>query len=104
MTDRPKARPGLRQRWLARLSLAAAAAAVVLLLVFGGLKSVTAVLLGAVGLGLIVAAAWWFVAHRGFPRWLAGVVLVAAPAGIIAVYVIANLILDVLVSLALGVV
>jgi diacylglycerol kinase family enzyme len=104
MTDRPKARPGLRQRWLARLSLAAAAAAVVLLLVFGGLKSVTAVLLGAAGLGLIVAAAWWFVAHRGFLRWLAGVVLVAAPAGIMAVYVIANLILDVLVSLALAVV
>jgi diacylglycerol kinase family enzyme len=104
VTDRPTARPGLRQRWLARFSLAAAAAAVVLLLVFGGLKSVTAVLLGALGLGLILAAAWWFVAHRGFLRWLAAVVLVAAPAGLIAVYVIANLILDVLVSLALAVV
>ncbi len=39
MTHRPPARPGWRQRWLARLSLAAAAAAVVLLLLFGGLKT-----------------------------------------------------------------
>ena len=104
MTDRPPARPGWRQRWLARLSLAAAAAAVVLLLLFGGLKSITAVLLGAAGLALILAAAWWFLAHRGVLRWLAGLVLVAAPAGIIAVYVIAGLSWDVAAALALGVV
>jgi diacylglycerol kinase family enzyme len=104
VTHRSPARPGLRQRWLARLSLAAAIAAVVLLLVYGGLKSVTAVLLGAVGLGLIIAALWWFLAHRGMLRWLAGIVLVAAPAGILAVYVIAGLVLDVLVTLALAVI
>ncbi|MGH3407671.1 MAG: hypothetical protein ACRDRJ_35000, partial [Streptosporangiaceae bacterium] len=104
MTDRTPARPGWRQRWLARLSLAAAAAAVILLLLFGGLKSITAVLLGAAGLALIFAAAWWFLAHRGVLRWLAGVVLVAAPAGIIAVYVIAGLSWDVAAALALGVV
>lgn len=104
MTDRPPARPGWRQRWLARLSLAAAAAAVVLLLLFGGLKSITAVLLGAAGLALILAAAWWFLAHRGVLRWLAALVLVAAPAGIIAVYVIAGLTWDVAAALGLGVV
>ena len=104
MTDRTPARPGWRQRWLARLSLAAAAAAVVLLLLFGGLKSITAVLLGALGLALILAAAWWFLAHRGVLRWLAAVVLVAAPAGIITVYVIAGLSWDVAAALALGVV
>jgi diacylglycerol kinase family enzyme len=104
VTDRPPARPGWRQRWLARLSLAAAAAAVVLLLLFGGLKSITAVLLGAAGLALILAAAWWFLAHRGVLRWLAGIVLVAAPAGVIAVYVIAGLSWDVAAALALGVV
>jgi diacylglycerol kinase family enzyme len=104
VSHRSPARPGLRQRWLARLSLAAAIAAVVLLLVYGGLKSVTAVLLGAVGLGLIIAALWWFLAHRGMLRWLAGIVLVAAPAGILAVYVIAGLVLDVLVTLALAVI
>jgi diacylglycerol kinase family enzyme len=77
---------------------------VVLLLLFGGLKSITAVLLGAAGLALILAAAWWFLAHRGVLRWLAGLVLVAAPAGIIAVYVIAGLSWDVAAALALGVV
>ncbi len=104
MTDRPPAGVGWRQRWLARLSLAAAAAAMVLLLVFGGLKSITAVLLGALGLAVILAAAWWFLAHRGMLRWLAAIVLVAAPAGIIAVYVIAGLSWDVGAALALGVV
>ncbi len=76
----------------------------VLLLLFGGLKSITAVLLGAAGLALILAAAWWFLAHRGVLRWLAGIVLVAAPAGVIAVYVIAGLSWDVAAALALGVV
>jgi diacylglycerol kinase family enzyme len=102
VNDRSPPRPGWRQRWLARLSLAAAVAAVVLLLLYGGLVSVTALLLGAAGLALTIAAAWWFLAHRGILRWLACVVLVAAPAGIIAVYVIAGLLWDVAVGLALG--
>ena len=104
MTDRPPPRPGWRQRWLARLSLAAAAGGVVLILVYGGLISVTALLIGAAGLALTIAAAWWFVAHRGILRWLAGVVMLAAPAGVITAYVIAGPLWDVAVSAALGVV
>ena len=53
----------------------------VLLLLFGGLKSITAVLLGAAGLALILAAAWWFLAHRGVLRWLAVVLVAAARPG-----------------------
>jgi diacylglycerol kinase family enzyme len=104
VTHRSTARAGWRQRWLARLSLAAAVAAVVLLLLYGGLRSITALLLGAAGLVLIVAAAWWFLVHRGLLRWLACLIMVAAPAGVIAAYVIAGLLWDIAVSAALAVV
>ncbi len=88
------------QRWLARLAFAAAIAAVVVLLLFGGLKSITALLLGFLGLALSCAAAWWFLANRGILRWLAFAVLVAAPVFMIVVYIVAGLLWDV----ALGVV
>ena len=44
------------QRWLARLAFVAAIAAVVVLLLFGGLRSITALLLGFVGLAVTCAA------------------------------------------------
>jgi hypothetical protein len=90
-THRASARVSRGQRWLARLAFAAAAAAVVVILLSGALKSVTALLLGFAGLGIICAAAWWFLAHRGVVRWLAGVVLTAAPVAVIVVYVAAGL-------------
>ena len=85
MTDRHEATLAMRRRWLARLSLSAGLAAIVVLLVYGGLKSITALLLGAAGVALVCAAAGWFLVHRGLRRWLASVVLVAAPAGVLAV-------------------
>ena len=91
------------QRWLARLAFAAALAAAVVLLLSGALKSVTALLLGFAGLAIICAAAWWFLANRGIVRWLACAVLVAAPAGVIAVYVAAGLLWEVALSVVLAV-
>src|SRR6266536_5633359 len=79
------------QRWLARLALAAAAAAVVVLLLAGALASIIALVLGFAGLAVGCAAAWWFLANRGVLRWLALVVLVAAPVLVIVVYVVAGL-------------
>jgi hypothetical protein len=40
------------------------------LLLAGGLKSVTALLVGFAGLAIVCAAAWWFLTHRGIGRWL----------------------------------
>ncbi len=90
------------QRWLARLAFAAALAAVLVLLLAGGLKSLTALLLGFAGLAIICAAAWWFLAHRGLGRWLAGVLLVAAPVALIVVYIAAGLLWEIALSALLA--
>ena len=90
------------QRWLARLAFAAAVSAVLVLLLSGALKSVTALLLGFAGLAIACAAAWWFLANRGVLRWLAFAVLVAAPVFVIVVYVIAGLLWEVTLAVALA--
>ena len=91
------------QRWLARLAVAAGLAAAVVLLLAGGLKSVTALLLGVAGLAIVCAAAWWFLAHRGVGRWLAAALLVAAPVAVIVVYVAAGLLWEIALSVVLAV-
>ena len=92
------------QRWLARLAFAAAAASVVVLVLAGALRSVTALLLGLAGLAIACAAGWWFLANRGIRRWLALAVLVAAPVFVIVVYVVAGLLWEVALSVALAVI
>jgi diacylglycerol kinase family enzyme len=92
------------QRWLARLAFAAALAAAVVLLVAGGLKSVTALLVGFAGLAIVCAAAWWFLAHRGLGRWLAAALLVAAPVAVIVVYIATGLLWEIAVSVVLAIV
>jgi len=92
---------GRGRRWLARLAFAAVAAAVLVLLLSGALTSITALLLGTAGVAVACAAAWWFVAHRGILRWLAALVLLASPAFVIAKYVIAGLLWEVMLSVAL---
>jgi diacylglycerol kinase family enzyme len=91
-----------RQRWLARLALVAAIAAVVVLLLFGDLKSITALLLGFVGLAVTCAAGWWFLAKRGILRWLAFALLVAAPVFLIVVYVAVGLLWEIALSIVLA--
>ena len=91
-----------RQRWLARLAFVVALAAVVVLLLAGGLKSVTALVLGFAGLAVICAAAWWFLAHRGLGRWLAAALLIAVPLAVIVVYIVAGLLWEIAVSVALA--
>jgi diacylglycerol kinase family enzyme len=91
------------QRWLARLAFAAALAAAVVLLLAGGLKGLTALLLGIAGLAVVCAAAWWFLAHRGIGRWLAAALLVAAPVAVIVAYVAAGLLWEIALSVGLAV-
>jgi diacylglycerol kinase family enzyme len=95
-------RPARGRRWLARLAFAAAAAAVVVLLLFGGLKGIAALLLGSLGLAVGCAAAWFFLAYRGVVRWLALVVVVAAPVFVIVVYAVAGLLWEVALSVVLA--
>ena len=102
VTDDQQKRPTRGQRWLARLAFAAAIAAVVVLVLFGGLKSIAALLLGFAGLAIACAAAWWFLAHRGIVRWLAAAVLVAAPVFVIVVYAVAGLLWEVALSAVLA--
>ncbi|HEU5416815.1 MAG TPA: diacylglycerol kinase family protein [Streptosporangiaceae bacterium] len=82
-------------RWLARLAFAALLGAIAVLVAAGALLSLTALALGAAGVALFCAAGWWFLAHRGLVRWLAVIVLVAAPAGVIAAYVWKNLLWEI---------
>ncbi len=98
----PPEGPSRRQRWLARLAFASAIAAVVVLLLFGGLRSIAALLLGLLGLAIAFAAAWWFLANRGIVRWLALVVLVAAPVFVVVVYIVAGLLWEVALSVVLA--
>ena len=100
----PVPRAGRKQRWLARLAIAAVAAIPVALLLGGGLRSLTALLIGIAGLIVVVAAAWWFLINRYLLRWLAFGLLVAAPAAIITGYVLAGLLWDVALSAGLGLV
>jgi diacylglycerol kinase family enzyme len=73
-------------RWLARLAFAAAAAAVGVLLAFTGRGGVLALTAGIGGLAASLAGTWWLVAHRGPARWFGGVLAVAAPIAMVAVY------------------
>jgi diacylglycerol kinase family enzyme len=101
-THRASAQVSRGQRWLARLAFAAALAAMLVVLLSGALRSVTALLVGFAGLAIICAAAWWFLAHRGIVRWLAGVVLAAAPVAVIVVYVAAGLLWEIALSAVLA--
>ncbi|WP_328742503.1 diacylglycerol kinase family protein [Streptomyces caniferus] len=89
------------QRRSALLAVAAAAAAALVLLVFAGLRSVLLLGVGAAGLAVTAAGAWWALTRRGLLRILAGTLAAAAPAAVLLLYVWAGLLWVVLVSLGL---
>jgi diacylglycerol kinase family enzyme len=81
------------QRWLARLALVTAAAATVLVLAVAGVRgSISLILVGSIGMAVALAAAWWFLTHRGVLRWLAGVVVVLAPLTVAVLFAVARLV------------
>jgi diacylglycerol kinase family enzyme len=85
------ARPA--QRWMARLALITAAAATVLVLAGAGVRgSIGLLLVGVAGMAVGLAAAWWFLTHRGVLRWLAGIVLIVAPLTVIVLFAVARLV------------
>ncbi|WP_328467704.1 diacylglycerol kinase family protein [Actinoplanes sp. NBC_00393] len=88
LVDTPSSRP-----WLARLSFVTAAAAVLLVLIGAGVRgSIGLLLVGGIGSAAGLAAAWWFLTHRGVLRWLAGAIVVLAPLVVAVLFARANLI------------
>ena len=84
-------RPG--QRWLARLAFLAAAAATVLVLAEAGVRgSLGLLLVGAGGMAVALAGAWWFLTHSGPVRWLAGALLILAPVIVAVLFARARLV------------
>ncbi|MFJ3922271.1 diacylglycerol/lipid kinase family protein [Streptomyces sp. NPDC090022] len=75
----------------ARLALLSGAAALIVMLVFAGYRSILLVLVGAAGVVLTVVAGWLVLAHRGPVRWVALLLVVAAPVAVIVWYVHAGL-------------
>ncbi|MFJ8942258.1 diacylglycerol/lipid kinase family protein [Streptomyces sp. NPDC102395] len=97
----PGSRSTLAPRWAARVAVAAGIGAITVLLLFAGLHSLLLVLVGAAGLAVTAAGAWWALVHTGLVRVLAVVLAFAAPAAVIVLYVASGLLWVVLVSLAL---
>ena len=91
-----------RSRWLARLALVLAAMAAVVPLAAAGLRgSLGLALVGVVAVAVALAAAWWFLTHRGLARTIAAVVVVVAPVVLIVILVRAGLLWVVIVTAAL---
>ena len=89
------------RRWLARASFALTLAAVALLIAVAGWRSVTLVIFAAAGGCAIVAGGYWFLANRGVRRWLAAVLVIAAPVVILVTFGLHHLLWVAIVAVAL---
>jgi hypothetical protein len=74
------------RRWLARASFAFMLAAVVLVVAVAGRHSLTLTALTVLGACAVLAGGYWFLANRGLLRWLALVLVVAAPVVIVVAF------------------
>ena len=79
------------RRWLARAAFALVLAAVVLVLAVAGWRSLAMVGLTAVGVCAMLAGGYWFLAHRGVIRWLALILVIAAPVLILVTFALHSL-------------
>jgi diacylglycerol kinase family enzyme len=89
------------KRWLARASFALMLAAVVLVLAVAGWHSLALVGFAAIGVCAVLAGGYWFLANRGVLRWLALVLVIAAPVVILVAFVAASLLWVAVVAVAL---
>jgi diacylglycerol kinase family enzyme len=89
------------ERWLARLSFVLAGLAIVILLVVAGLRSLVMAGIGVGAAAVSLAAAYWFLSHRGVLRWLSLAVFALAPVAVIVVYAFAALLWVAILSAAL---
>jgi diacylglycerol kinase family enzyme len=89
------------RRWLARASFALMLAAVAILLGFAGWHSLTLIAFAAGGACAVAAGAYWFLANRGIVRWLALVLVIAAPVLILVAFARADLLWVAILAVAL---
>jgi diacylglycerol kinase family enzyme len=79
------------RRWLARAAFGLMLAAVVLLLAVAGWQSLALVGLAAIGVAAVLAGGYWFLANRGLVRWLALILVIAAPVLILVTFALHSL-------------
>ena len=91
----------MTRRWLARASFALMLAAVVLLLAVAGWRSLALVAFAVIGVCAVLAGGYWFLANRGVLRWLALVLVVAAPVLILVAFAWHHLLWVAIVAVAL---
>jgi len=91
----------MTRRWLARSSFALMLAAVTLLLAVAGWRSLALVAVAVIGVCAVLAGAYWFFANRGVLRWIALVLMVAAPVVILVAFGRASLLWVAVVAVAL---
>ena len=89
------------RRWLARASFALMLGAAALLLAEAGWRSLTLVAFAAIGVCAVLAGSFWFLANRGLVRWLALVLVVAAPVLILVSFALASLLWVAVLAVAL---
>ena len=92
----------MKKRWLARLSLVLMLAAAAVLVGFAGLRSLALVGIGLLGVCVVVAAGYWFLANRGVLRWLAFALVVLVPIAILVLDVLHQLLWVAVLSIALA--
>src|SRR6185503_1715179 len=91
------------RRWWARGAYAAVVLAVAVPLVAAGLAGTIALVITGLGAVLVaVAAIYWFLISRGFLRWCALALAVLAPLVVLALFVQASLLREVVIALALA--
>ena len=76
-------------------------AAVALVIAVAGWRSLTLVALNVIGTCAVLAGAYWFLANRGVLRWLALVLMVAAPVLILVTFALQHLLWVAVVAVAL---
>jgi diacylglycerol kinase family enzyme len=91
----------MNRRWLARSSFLLVSGAAVLLLAVAGGRSLAMILLTVLGVCAVLTGAYWFLINRGVLRWLALVLVIAAPAGILVLFAWHHLIWVAAVAVAL---
>jgi hypothetical protein len=91
----------MTRRWLARASFALMLAAVALVLAVAGWRSLTLVAFSVIGVCAVLAGGYWFLANRGLRRWMALVLVVAAPVLIVVAFAWHHLLWVAVVAVAL---
>ena len=89
------------RRWLARAAFGLVLAAVVLVLAVAGWRSLAMVGLVAIGVCAVLAGGYWFLAHRGVVRWLALILVIAAPVLILVTFALHTLLWVAIVAVVL---